>query len=174
MSRPKPALIVFLLAFLAIRPAASAQNGPARSAKPQTYPPAREILDRSVRATGRMNAWLKLTSLSWKADVTDDTAKFMTGKLEVNSKAPDKISLCLKLNLGYFACRAYDGKAGWGDDAKDGLVTLDGPRLEEIRREADFYSELHRANGFSEVRLKGEAFGLPRASRHRELLGDLV
>jgi hypothetical protein len=174
MSRPKPALIVFLLAFLAIRPAASAQNGPARSAKPQTYPPAREILDRSVRATGRMNAWLKLTSLSWKADVTDDTAKFMTGKLEVNSKAPDKISLCLKLNLGYFACRAYDGKAGWGDDAKDGLVTLDGPRLEEIRGEADFYSELHRANGFSEVRLKGEAFGLPRASRHRELLGDLV
>jgi hypothetical protein len=104
-----------------------------------------------------MNAWLKLTSLSWQAEVTDDTAKFMTGKLEVNSKAPDKMALCLKLNLGYFACRAYDGKTGWGDDAKNGLVTLEGPRLEEIKGEADFYSELHRANGFREVRLKGEA-----------------
>ncbi|HET8966770.1 MAG TPA: hypothetical protein VFN20_11175, partial [Candidatus Acidoferrum sp.] len=132
MSRLKPALMVFLLAFAAIQPVASAQNGPPRSAKPRTYPTptAREILDRSVRATGGMNAWLKLTSLSWKADVTDDTAKFMTGKLEVNSKAPDKMALCLKLNLGYFACRAYDGKAGWGDDAKNGLVTLEGPRLE--------------------------------------------
>jgi hypothetical protein len=72
MSRLKPALTVFLLAFAAIQPLASAQNGPARSAKPLTYPTAREILDRSVRATGGMNAWLKLTSLSWKADVTDE------------------------------------------------------------------------------------------------------
>jgi hypothetical protein len=135
---------------------ASAQDQPPRKALPQALPTAQEVLDRSVRATGGVSSWLKLTALSWKADVSDDTAKFMTGKLEVSAKAPDKISICLKLNLGFFACRAYDGKVGWGDDAKDGLATLDGPRLDEIKGEADFYSELHRAKQFNEVRVKGE------------------
>jgi hypothetical protein len=146
---------LFACLFALLQPVFS-QNAPATAARPQPLPTVNEILDKSLRATGGMAAWLKMTSLSWKADVSDDTAKFMTGKLEVNSKAPNRISLCLTLNVGYFACRGYDGKTGWGDDSKDGLAALEGPRLDEIKGEADFYSELHRAKSFSELRVKGE------------------
>jgi hypothetical protein len=156
MSSFKHVLSVLFACLFAILPPVFSQGAPAAAAKPQPLPTVNEILDKSVRATGGMAAWLKMTSLNWKADVSDDTAKFMTGKLEVNSKAPNRISLCLTLNVGYFTCRAYDGKTGWGDDSKDGLSTLEGPRLEEIKGEADFYSELHRAKSFSELRVKGE------------------
>ena len=111
------ALLACLFAFL---PPVFSQNAPATAAKPQPLPTVNEILDKSLRATGGMAAWLKMTSLSWKADVSDDTAKFMTGKLEVNSKAPNRISLCLTLNVGYFACRGYDGKTGWVTTARTG------------------------------------------------------
>ena len=71
------ALLACLFAFL---PPVFSQNAPATAAKPQPLPTVNEILDKSLRATGGMAAWLKMTSLSWKADVSDDTAKFMTGK----------------------------------------------------------------------------------------------
>ena len=103
------------------------------------FPTVNEILEKSIRATGGRMAWLKLTSVRLKADLTDATAKGMAGKLEIVSKAPDKVSECLTLiNAAYFACRAYDGKTGWGDDSKDGLTTLEGPRLEEIRVRQSF------------------------------------
>jgi len=140
----KHVLSALFACLFALLPPVFSQNAPATAAKPQPFPTVNEILDKSLRATGGMAAWLKMTSLSWKADVSDDTAKFMTGKLEVNSKAPNRISLCLTLNVGYFACRGYDGKTAWGDDSKEGLTTLEGPRLNEIKGEADFYSELHR------------------------------
>jgi hypothetical protein len=47
-------------------------------------------------------------------------------------------------------------RPGGGDDSKDGLTTLEGPRQDEIKGEGDFYSELHRAKSFSELRVKGE------------------
>jgi hypothetical protein len=121
------------------------------------FPTVNEILEKSIRATGGRMAWLKLTSLRLKADLTDATAKGMAGKLEIVSKAPDKVSECLTLiNAAYFACRAYDGKTGWGDDSKDGLTALEGPRLEEIKSEAVFYAELSRASGYAELKVKGE------------------
>jgi len=125
--------------------------------KTDRRPTANEILEKSIRATGGRMAWIKLTSLRLKADLTDATAKGMSGKLEILSKAPDKVSECLTLtNVAYFACRAYDGKTGWGDDAKDGLTALEGPRLEEIKSEAVFYAELSRASGYADLKVKGE------------------
>jgi hypothetical protein len=125
--------------------------------KTDSLPTADEILERSIRATGGRTAWLKLTSMRLKADLTDAAPKGMAGKLEILSKAPDKVSECLSLtSVQYFACRAYDGKTGWSDDSKDGLTALEGPRLAEIKSEAVFYAELNRGSGYASLKVKGE------------------
>src|SRR5437588_8088088 len=83
------------------------------SGKVDRLPTVNEILEKSIRATGGRSAWLKLTSLRLRADLNDATAKGMAGKLEMLSKAPDKVSECLTLSsVTYCACRALDGKAG--------------------------------------------------------------
>jgi hypothetical protein len=123
----------------------------------QRLPTVNEIFEKSIQATGGRAHWLKLTSMRLRADLSDATAKGMAGKLEILSKAPDKISECITLsNVGYFACRAYDGKTGWGDDSREGLVALDGPRLEEIRTDAVFYAELSRGSAYSDLKVKGQ------------------
>jgi len=80
MSSFKHVLSVLFACLFAVLPPVFSQSAPAAAAKPQPLPTVNEILDKSVRATGGMAAWLKMTSLNWKADVSDDTAKFMTGK----------------------------------------------------------------------------------------------
>jgi len=94
MPRFKHVLSVLLACLFPFLPPVSSQNAPATAAKLQPLPAPNEILDRSLRATGGMAAWLKMTSLSWKADVSDDTAKFMTGKLWRSLPADAVTSVC--------------------------------------------------------------------------------
>jgi hypothetical protein len=146
--------LILLTVLAAVAPPVRSQQ-----AKPpvagSSLPSVNEILEKSVRATGGRESWLKLTSLHLKADVTMNPPN-MTGKLEVYSKAPDKEADCVRFPQGFFFCRLYDGKSGWQDDSQNGLKPLEGEPLEDIRREADFYSELNRATNYSEMKVTRE------------------
>lgn len=120
-----------------------------------SLPSVDEILEKSVRATGGREAWLKLTSLHFKAEVSMNPPN-MTGTMEMYSKAPDKEADCVRFQQGLFFCRQYDGKRGWQDDSQGGLKPLEGKPLDDMRRESGFYSELNRAKYYSEIKVTRE------------------
>ncbi len=134
---------------------------PARSQQAQpsgastTLPSVNEILENSVRASGGREAWLKLTSMHFKAEVSMNPPN-MNGTMEMFSKAPDKEADCVRFQQGLFFCRRYDGKNGWQDDSQGGLKALEGKPLEDLRRESDFYSELNRAKYYSDLKVTRE------------------
>jgi hypothetical protein len=147
--------LLFLLAgLLACGAPAEAQKSKTSASK-SSLPSVDEILEKSLYATGGREAWLKLTALHLKGQVTVGDPG-MAGKLEIFAKAPDMESFCLTLTGGIFFCRGYDGQTGWTDDSQNGLKSLEGKELEEFRLEADFYSELDRRKKYSGLKVKGE------------------
>jgi len=143
-----------LLVAVFLFPCAAALAAPTRPTpqRPEKLPSVDEVFQRSLTATGGRDAWLKLTSMHMKASVSMDPAG-LSGTLDIYSKAPDKESDCLKLSNGLFFCRAFDGKTGWQDDSKDGLRSLEGKPLEDMRRDANFYSELDRKKQYTSLKV---------------------
>jgi hypothetical protein len=137
----------------------TARSVEARQAGPtaalDTLPSADELFDRSVQASGGREGWLKLTSLHIKGELEIATAG-MSGAMEIYSQAPAKVSECLRFDTGVFFCRAYDGTTGWQDDSQSGLKDLQGKDLEEMKRDADFYSAINEKKKYSTIRTSRE------------------
>ena len=129
---------------------AVAQSG-AVPANAGTLPAVEQILSKSIAATGGREAWLKLHAMRLSMDVSVSGTASITGSSKIVEKAPDKSYECTKLGPGYFSCEGYDGKTGWSDSSVDGLVELQGKKLEELKLQADFYSELNRASHYSDL-----------------------
>jgi hypothetical protein len=113
------------------------------------------VLEKSITATGGRDAWHKLTSMQIKAEISM-TPPGLTGSMTISSKAPDKQSDCTVFPADIFFCRMFDGKSGWQDDSRDGLKPLLGKDLEDMKHEADFYSDLHRQDYYSELKVSRE------------------
>jgi hypothetical protein len=128
----------------------------AQPAPSQDLPSVDKILEHSIAATGGREAWLRLTSMHIKSDVSVSDPQ-MNGTLEIFSQAPDQQSECFRLQAGVFFCRAFDGKNGWSDSSNEGLKDLEGKELEEIKRDADFYSELDRKRQYRDMKVTGDA-----------------
>jgi zinc protease len=147
----------FILGILLLTPFASLtaqQRDP--TANLDTLPTADDLLDRSIQASGGREGWLKLTSLHIKGELEIATAG-MSGAMEIYSQAPAKVSECLRFDTGVFFCRAYDGAMGWQDDSQSGLKDLEGNDLEEMKRDADFYSALNEKKKYSTIHTTGES-----------------
>jgi hypothetical protein len=129
------------------------QTGP--TAALDALPSADDLFDRSVRASGGREGWLQLTSLHIKGELEIATAG-MSGAMEIYSQAPAKVSECLRFDTGVFFCRAYDGAVGWQDDSQTGLKDLQGKDLEEMKRDADFYSAINEKKKYSTIRTSRE------------------
>jgi len=147
-----PAWMLFAVCFLCYGIPAHAQ---ATASSKTELPSVDAILEKSITATGGQEAWLKLTSMQIKAELTIDPPG-LSGVLTMSSKAPDKESDCMVFAQGIFFCRAYDGNSGWQDDSRDGLKPLEGKDLEDMRRQADFYTELHQKEHYSELKVLSE------------------
>jgi hypothetical protein len=119
-------------------------------------PKADDLFDRSVQASGGREGWLKLTSLHIKGEL-NIASSGMSGSMEIYSQAPTQVSECLKFETGVFFCRAYDGTTGWQDDSQSGLKDLQGKDLEEMKRDADFYSALNEKKKYSTTHTTGES-----------------
>jgi hypothetical protein len=122
----------------------------------ESLPKADDLFDRSVQASGGREGWLKLTSLHIKGEL-EIAASGMSGTMEIFSQAPAKVLECLKFETDVFFCRAYDGTMGWQDDSQSGLKDLQGKDLEEMKRDADFYSAINEKKKYSTMHTTGES-----------------
>jgi hypothetical protein len=121
-----------------------------------SLPAADDLFDRSMQASGGREGWLKLTSLHIKGEV-EIASSGVSGTMDIYSQAPSKVSECLKFENGVFFCRAYDGAIAWQDDSQSGLKDLQGKDLEEMKRDADFYSAINEKKKYSSTRTTGES-----------------
>ena len=129
------------------------KSGPTVS---DNLPTADDLFDRSMQASGGREGWLKLTSLHIKGEV-EIASSGISGAMDIYSQAPSKVSECLKFESGVFFCRAYDGTVAWQDDSQSGLKDLQGKDLEEMKRDADFYSAINEKKKYSSTRTTGES-----------------
>jgi len=146
-------LLLSISFFGTFRSLAAQQAGP--MAALDALPPADDLFERSVQASGGREGWLQLTSLHIKGELEIATAG-MSGAMEIYSQAPAKVSECLRFDTGVFFCRAYDGTTGWQDDSQNGVKDLQGKDLEEMKRDADFYSAINEKKKYSTIRTSGE------------------
>jgi hypothetical protein len=150
-------LAAFLLCFSLVGefPTLQAQQKSSATAS-VGLPAADDLFDRSMHASGGRESWLKLTSLHIKGEV-EITSSGVSGTMDIYSQAPSKVSECLKFETGVFFCRAYDGSIAWQDDSQSGLKDLQGKDLEDMKRDADFYSAINEKKKYSSTHTTGES-----------------
>ena len=143
--------LLLLLSLLAV-PVCRAQSPP----PPAALPTADAIMERSIEVTGGRAAWTKVTSLHMKGEVRI-TEPAMTGTLDMLMKAPNKMLECIDFNGMFKTCRGYDGTIGWEDSTQSGLVKLDGKKLDQLKTEAEFNSDLTWKTHYKSVVVTGES-----------------
>jgi len=121
-------------------------------------PTVSQIFDKSLQATGGLEAWKQLTSLHLKGNISI-SPDGIEGTTESFSKAPNKFSECMKARNGYFWCRRYDGLDGWQDDSRNGLQPLRGEAFDKVERDADFYAEVNNRTKYATLKVvRAEVF----------------
>jgi hypothetical protein len=150
--RFRPGVAVPVLAFVisgplqargpqAQAPPKPAQTTPAPAASAEPMPPARDIIDRHIKAVGGKEAILARTSAHIKGTVSMPSTG-MTGTLEIFAAKPDRVFTRTTLQGIGEIQEGYDGKVAWSISPMMGASILDGKQLEQRKFESDFYSDL--------------------------------
>lgn len=113
-------------------------------------------MERSIEVTGGRAAWTKVTSLHMKGEVRI-TEPAVSGTLDMLMQAPNKMFECIDFNGMFKVCRGYDGSVGWEDTTQSGLVKLEGKKLEQMKIEAEFNSDLLWKTHYKSVVVTGES-----------------
>ena len=147
-------LALFILALGAIGCASSGAPGagdaPAPAAKPDYtqemgengLPTPRALVARFIEAIGGEEA----IRAGDQATITGKMrmpAMGMEGSMTLYTKAPNMMNMMIDLG-GFGAMNTgYNGEHGWSDNPMTGPQLLEGQMLTEMKRQADFYSELN-------------------------------
>jgi hypothetical protein len=113
-------------------------------------PPAKEVIAKYVKALGGRDAILKYTSTHVKGNF-EVPAQGIKGSLEVFAAKPDKLKVKIDLPGVGVALYGHDGKVGWSIDPVLGPMVLDGKRLDQLKKEANYYSALHDENDYKSM-----------------------
>ena len=134
-------------------PAAPRQGPAARDlpAQQNSLPPAREIIERHIKAIGGRKAILAHTSSHASGTMTV-AASGINGVLEIYSAKPDK-SL-VKISLGGIGdvIEGFDGIHGWSLQPMTGPRLAEGKELQEKKFDTDFYSDLHEEGRYASMK----------------------
>src|ERR1041384_336242 len=122
------------------------------SAKPETLPSLKEILDRYVQAIGGEEALTKITSRTAKGSRIGADGVLVSE--EVYQKAPDKLLTVTSYPNVVFS-HGYKGSAGWGHSSRDGATPLPDQLLAQLKRDAVFYKELKTQELYSQLTVLG-------------------
>jgi hypothetical protein len=131
----------------------SAQSSVQSSTQDPPLPTVDQILDKYVQASGGRAAWEKLKSRVSKGTVAV-AAMNVSGPLEIDEKAPDKLLVTVTLSGSVFL-QGFDGTIGWSEDPQNGLREQTGGELAETKREADFYHPLDFRRLYARVSVTG-------------------
>lgn len=117
-------------------------QGAAPAGQSDKLPTAREIVDRSVKATGGAGAMKAITSMRAKGTFTI-SGQALSGDLDMMAARPNKLVMRVNIpGLGTIE-EGFDGKVGWSIDPLQGPVLVTDRRLSERADEAWFDAELH-------------------------------
>lgn len=114
-------------------------------AEAAAVPEAKEVIARYVKAIGGEAAIRSHSSRMMKGQMTfpDGMGGEMSADLAIYSAAPNKMLFEFSME-GYGEMKqGYDGEVAWVIDPMMGTNILDGAELEQMREQADFYSELN-------------------------------
>jgi hypothetical protein len=119
-------------ALLVIAPACAAQ----------TLPPAKEIIAKYVAALGGEEALKNVKTRGARGSLASPTFGTL-GRYEEIAAAPDRMLRTFRIDNYGVTQRAVNGSAGWTEDPEFGFESIGGVRLEEMRRDAEFYLPLN-------------------------------
>lgn len=117
-----------------------------------SLPPARDILDRHVKAIGGRDAVLSHKSAHATGTFSVPSSG-MVGTIETFGAAnPDRIVVRITIpGLGEMA-NGYDGAHGWAITPMTGPMLQQGKELDQTKIDADFYSELRDPKKYTSVK----------------------
>jgi hypothetical protein len=151
----RPGLALPVLALLAATPLAGVERQTAQTARRPAavatkLPPAREIIDRHIKAIGGREAVLAHTSAYAKGTVTIASAG-LTGSVELFAAKPNKtLTRSVLPGIGEIL-EGFDGTVGWAISPLTGPSVLRGKQLEQKKFDADFYNELKPESSYTSI-----------------------
>ncbi len=147
-------LIFTVLAFPVLALAAGLQaSKPAAPQVSDKLPPAREIINRFIKAIGGRSAILK-HKFSHAKGRYEVVGQF-SGDIELFAAAPNRVLVKIRVpGMGEFQT-GFDGKVGWEVNPMAGASLMKGKKLEQFRHDAEFHGELHEANNFQQIETVG-------------------
>ena len=155
----KSAAAILALLFVNVYPSFSqAISQPKKElSKAEVLPSVDEIAAKCAKGSGGKEAWAKLSTQVMGGTI-EISGPGITGKIEITSKAPDKVFHMLSLAEGQFVQRrGFDGRAGWEIDSQKGLKRLEGAELEDARLEGVFDTEIRLKEVYPDMKVTGRA-----------------
>ena len=135
-------------------PVANANKGNVNTNRAVDRPQLDQVLDRYVEALGGRVAWQTMTSR-----VATGTFEMpdlgLTGTAEIYAKAPNRMMFALTLPGAGTTRAGFNGVTGWAEDPQNGLRSLSGPELEDMKSDAMFYRDLELKSVYQKLELKG-------------------
>lgn len=151
--------IISLFLFAFALPCFSQSANPPKNApsKEESLPTADEIAAKCAKGSGGKEAWAKLSTqvLSGTMEITNTP---IAGKLEITSKAPNKVFHLFSIGDGQFVQkRGFDGRVGWEFDSQKGFKRLEGAELEDARLEGIFDTDVRLREIYPDMRVTGRS-----------------
>jgi photosynthetic reaction center cytochrome c subunit len=134
-------------------PAPVPNPAPATASPPAaSLPTPDQVLDKYVAAIGGADTVQKITTRVAKG--TLETSQGFHAAVEIYRKAPDKSLTIVHTPNGDFM-QGYDGTTAWTQNPRGQVQEQTGAALENTKRNADFYRDLHLKQEFSRFLVAG-------------------
>ncbi|UCG88864.1 MAG: hypothetical protein JSW71_10140 [Gemmatimonadota bacterium] len=105
-------------------------------------PSGEQIRERYINALGGVQA-LQSPKSSHVTGTFEIPAQGITGSMEMFGAAPDKLYTRMEMPGAGLVRTGYDGEVAWTINSVMGPMLIEGPTLQQLRQQADFYSVLH-------------------------------
>ncbi len=126
-------------------------QAPAKSDAPPALPNARDIINKHIEAIGGREAILAHKSMHGTGTISVP-ANGMNGTIEVFGAAPNL--QVIKISMGGIGeiAEGFDGAHGWSMNPVTGPTLKVGKELDQVKLDADFYSDLRDPKTYPEVK----------------------
>jgi hypothetical protein len=129
--------------------AASSQQASAASAS-AALPPAKEVMDRHIKAIGGREALLARSSSRATGRIAMP-ASGVSGTFEMYSAKPNKTLIKITLPGVGDIQEGFDGTVGWSMNPMTGPTLMEGAQLEQRKLDSDFYSGLEPEKRYESI-----------------------
>ncbi len=126
-------------------------QAPAKAVPPAALPPARDVINKYIKAVGGRDAILGHKSMHGTGTVSVP-AQGMTGTIEIFGAAPNL--QVIKITMGGIGeiSEGFDGTHAWSNNAMTGPTLKVGKELDQVKLDADFYSDLRDPKTYPDVK----------------------